>query len=143
MTADPFTMRDHHDLAAFIKDKDDDELAATLTDLGIHQVLRAIFDGMAGNYLRAEGPREPVVVEWQIRDPARTDHAWQLTASREALTILPEPQAEPDVVLRMDLVPFVRLMARDMRGIEALSSGALKLKGNLQLAIEMEAWFAQ
>jgi SCP-2 sterol transfer family len=141
MTVDPFGIKDHRELAAFLKDKDDDELVETLIDLGVPRVLRAIFEGMARNYMPMEGPREPAVVEWQIRDTARTDHDWQIVASRKGFTILAEPTADPDVVLRIDLVPFVRLMARDLRGIEALSSGALKLKGDLQLAIEMEAWF--
>jgi SCP-2 sterol transfer family protein len=141
MTIDPLTIRNRHELADFLRDRDQEELTTTLTQLGTRKVLQAVFDGMARGYLPEQGPRERAVVQWEIRDPEHGYQTWQTIASREGLVVLPEAGEVPDVTLRVELVPFLQIMAGTMRGIEALSAGTLRLKGNLQLAMEMEGWF--
>jgi hypothetical protein len=141
MTIDPITIRNRHELAEFLQDRDEEELTTTLTDLGTRDVLKAVFEGMARGYVPAQGPRERAVVQWEIRDPEHGYQTWQTAASREGFVVLPAAGEIPDVTLRVELVPFLRIMAGTTRGIEALSAGTLRLKGNLELAMEMEAWF--
>ena len=139
---DPLAIQNRQELAEFIRGRDDDELGDYLTELSVPAVLRSVFEGMAHGYLPKEGPREPVVVQWDIQDLDRKYHTWQNVASREGFTFQEGAVKEAAVTLRTELVPFVRLMAGELRGIQALSSGAVKLKGDVQMALEMEGWFA-
>ena len=138
---DPLSLRTRDELAAFLVDKTDDDLDAMANNLGIDKVLKTVFDGMALEYVPSEGPRERVIVEWSIFGPDRRMHIWQNDISRDGFSATPSATDQPDVALRVDLAPFLRLMGGTVRGIEALSAGTLKLKGNIELAMEMEAWF--
>ena len=141
MTTNPFAIRRPTDLSEILAGKDEDEIARYVTDVGVEEFLRAVFDGMADAYQRYAGPREPSVVQWEIQDPRRGLHTWQMAASREGLTVRSGAAGDPDLTLRLDLVPFLRIAARELRGLEVLCSGIVKLKGSLRLAVEMEAWF--
>jgi hypothetical protein len=140
---DPLGLRTRDELAAFLADKSDDDLDDMATNLGIDKVLQAVFDGMALEYVPSEGPRERVIVEWSIIGPDHRIHTWHNDISRDGFAASPSASngEPPDVGLRVDLAPFLRLMGGTLRGIEALSAGTLKLKGNIELAMEMEAWF--
>lgn len=141
MTTNPLTIRYPTDLADVLAGRDEDDLGAYLTELGAAEVLRAVFTGMVNVYRPEAGPRERSVVQWEIQDPQHGWHTWQTAASREGLTARSGAAEEPDLTLRVELVPFLRIAARELRGLEVLCSGIVKLKGSLRLAVEMEAWF--
>jgi predicted lipid carrier protein YhbT len=142
MVADPLLITTGAELAEFLARHDEEQLREVLASVGIPDILRVVFAVSAAVYRPETGPAEAALVRWEIQDPDRGSHAWCMTASRDGLQADPEAKAEPDVTLRTDVMTFLRLMARDIRGIEALSSGKLELDGDIQLALEMEGWFA-
>lgn len=138
----PLEIQNRHQLAGFLAGRTDDEIAAIVAELGFGRVLETIFHRMVDEYLPAEGPRDRSVIQWDVEGPDGMYLTWQNFASREGLTVAPGDAEEPDVTLRIEMLPFLGLMAGTLRGIEVLSAGTLRLKGSLQLAMEMEAWFA-
>jgi len=141
MTVRPLAIENKQQLAEFLAGKDDDEIVTAIDEMGFSQVLEKVFDEMVREYVCAEGPRDLSVVQWEIEGSDGKYAIWQNMASREGLTATPGDAEEPDVTLRMELPAFLGLMAGTLRGIEVLSAGTLKLRGDLQLAMEIEAWF--
>jgi SCP-2 sterol transfer family len=139
--ANPLDIRTREELAEFLTGRTDEEIAEIAVNLGLSRVLETVFAGMREEYDPADGPRQRAVVQWEIQAPDRQVYNWQNVASREGFFATADCPEQPDVTLRVELVTFLQLMAGMSRGIEALSSGRLKLKGDLNTAMEIEAWF--
>lgn len=89
----------------------------------------------------ALGPLD-AVIEWRIGDrPDGGVDRFQLHFAGGALTIAPEGDAEPRVVLEIGAVDFVRLCADPSRGPQLFLYGRLRMTGDLVLGAQMPALF--
>lgn len=141
MTADPLLITTRDELTEFLRVHNESEINETALRAGVAEVLARVFGQMGRDFDPANGPSGEVVVQWDIRGPDGQVYAWQIAARPDACTVAAGTPKTPKVTLRMSLVTFLRLVTGLTSGLKALSTGKLKLKGDLMLATSIDKWF--
>lgn len=141
MTVNPLEITSREELAAFIRERRDEELDKVAVSVGVGEILARVFDQMSRDFDPEAGPREQVVVQWDIDGPDGRTHVWQLVARPEECSAVEGAPHAPQVTFRLRLVTFLKLVTGLVPGLKALATGKLKLKGDLVLATSVEGWF--
>jgi hypothetical protein len=141
MTVDPTQINDREELAEFLTGRDDGEINQIALDVGVAGILSRVFEQMAQDFDPGNGPRDDVVVRWDIRGPDGLVHTWRMVARPDGCSVEEGQPHEPRVTLKVSLVVFLKLVTGLISGMRALSTGKLKLKGDLMLATSIDKWF--
>lgn len=85
---------------------------------------------------------EPVTVRWEVTrppgEPIGRDVEFGMRDCRVATV---DPGREPDLWVFLDGIGFVHAATGLVRGMELLMRGDLRVQGNVQVAMKMEAFF--
>jgi hypothetical protein len=141
MTVDPTQIKDRDELAAFLAGRDDREIDQVALDVGVVGILARVFEQMARDFDPGNGPRDDVVVQWDVSGPDGRVHTWQMVARPDGCSVVEGALGKPRVTLRVGLVTFLKLVTGLVSGMRALSTGKLKLRGDLMLATSIDKWF--
>ncbi len=143
MTIDPTEIEDREGLTLFLEGKTDQDIDEAAKAVGSDKILVKVFRTMERDYDPQNGPTELVVVQWDVKVPEGTVQSWQLTVDTERCVAEESAAAKPDIILSMGTATFLKVVAGQLSGIKALSTGKLKLKGDLMLATSIDAWFVR
>jgi hypothetical protein len=138
----PLAISDRQQLAAFLDGKSDARILEEAHAVGPDKVLARVFQVMEAEYDTSMAPGEDVTVLWEIAEPGGNTHQWHIIARPDGCSCAPGAGPRPDVTLRLGVITFLGIMSGRVGGMKALSTGKLKLKGDLFLAMSIEKWFA-
>jgi hypothetical protein len=152
MTTPPFhtaTDKQMHDLLsgertrvkAAVDQLPRDELVRALsTPEGEHALAHA-FDLMPSYYTAGKFDR-PVLVRYRVDRRQAGVVERDVTFGPQNCVVGPvQPTSTPDLTVNMDALSFVEAATGITRGMELLMRGDLKVQGNVQIALKMEAFF--
>ena len=128
------------ELAAMIQGKSDEEINASVADLGTDKVLGQIFDFMANQFQPDKAAGQSAVIGWDITSSEGT-HSHQLKVADGTCTASPGGGEAARVTLGMALPDFLRFVTGQLDGMQAFMTGKLKLSGDMMFAQSMQAWF--
>ncbi|MDH5674371.1 MAG: SCP2 sterol-binding domain-containing protein [Myxococcales bacterium] len=128
------------ELARLLSGRSDAEIRAGTSVTGAERALEQVFQGMVEHYLPRKGPRRRAVVEFSIRTD-EGDKLYQFSADRGGASYGKGSREKSSVRLMMSLPNFLRMVAGQLGGIEALAQGKVKVRGNILLARGVQSWF--
>ena len=128
------------ELAAMIQGKSDDEINATVAELGTDKVLGQIFDFMATQFQPDKAAGQSAVIGWDITSSEGTNN-YQLKVADGTCTASSGGGEPARVTLGMALPDFLRFITGQLDGMQAFMTGKLKLSGDMMFAQSMQAWF--
>jgi putative sterol carrier protein len=134
------TQPDPAQLAEMIKGLSDEELAESLKNLGIDEVLSQIFAGMQGAFdpAKAAGVDSTIVYEIETPDGTKT---WSVKVADGKCEVTEGAADSPRLTLTLQLVDFIRLIFNQADGPQLFMSGKMKLKGDMMFAMQMQGFF--
>ncbi|HEV2815041.1 MAG TPA: SCP2 sterol-binding domain-containing protein [Solirubrobacteraceae bacterium] len=127
--------------ARIVRDATDEQLAAGLR-ANRELILPLVFAQMPDRLDPAAAADVDAVVEWRVGDREDGGHdAWQLTLRSGRATVERGAPAEPQVVLEIGAVDFLRLVGGAAEGPLLFMHGRLRVEGDLVLAVRMPLLF--
>lgn len=99
--------------------------------------VHASLDDLAERFLPTEGPAHPVT--YALRIAGLGGHTIHVTPQR--CHVAPGQPRRADATLRTDPATWLDLVAGRVDGIRAFTSGRLQVRGDLQLAVQLETMF--
>ncbi|MBF6130868.1 SCP2 sterol-binding domain-containing protein [Nocardia brasiliensis] len=124
----------------FVRDSSDANLAALMNDEELRpQLVARIFEIWCAAVLEPKTEKTDATIHWQIGDePDR----WTMHVYRGTCTATPgRSEKRADVTFTLGDVAFLRLVAREVSGVQLLATGKLRLKGNMLTAMRIDSWF--
>ena len=137
---------DSKEFAALIKGKSDDQIydALAASSAGIPNELGSLIDDLASSMEAAFDPSsaagQTAVIQYDITTP-EGPYSFQLSVKDGTCTKTRDSDEKARVYLALSLPNFLRLVSGNLTGQQAYFSGALKVGGDVVLAIELENWF--
>ncbi|RJL32051.1 SCP2 sterol-binding domain-containing protein [Bailinhaonella thermotolerans] len=120
---------------------DDEVINTFVAELGTEAVLRRVFAIMEQRFRPEKaGKKATGVAQWEI---TATDgvHPWTVTFADGTAKAEAGRAEKPRVVLRLGMPDFLRLVAQELGGVQAVISGRLKFSGEIMWAQAMQSWF--
>lgn len=133
-----------------IKGKSDDELFAALRAEGEKQGISAspedfakqIVDGMVEAFDPEKAAGQSAVVQYDLSSP-EGDFSFQIIVKDGKCSASQETNETPRVTLALSFANFLRLISGNLDGMQAFTSGQLKLSGDMMFTQTMQSWFNQ
>jgi hypothetical protein len=118
-----------------------EDLAAWLATPGGEDVLRTVFERMPERY--TGGPMDgPQTARWEVERPPADTVAYDLVLTEDSCEVRETGiSGDPAVTLVLDAVGFVEMASATAQGMDLLLKGRLNIRGDLRLAMRMEALF--
>jgi len=117
------------------------ELSWALSTEAGEAALAHAFDLMPAYYTSGRFD-SPVLVRYRVeRDPASVVERDVTFGPTDCVVRAVESSRTPDLAVTMDALSFVEAATGTTRGMELLMRGDLKVQGNVQIAMKMEAYF--
>jgi putative sterol carrier protein len=104
------------------------------------QILGEIFRRMEEHFKPGSG--QDAVIHWKITGrPDGGEDQWEVVIADGRCTSRPELDAEPRATLKIDGVPFLKLVTGNANGPMLFMSGKLKIEGDLMFAAQIQSMF--
>ena len=118
-----------------------DELVSALSTPAGEQALAHAFELMPSYYAAGKFD-QPVLVRYRVDRCHAGVVERDVTFGPENCVVRPvDSTSAPDLTVTMDALSFVEAATGITRGMELLMRGDLKVQGNVQIALKMEAFF--
>lgn len=125
-----------------LKGRSDDEILAWIRSVGGSAVfLKQAFWGMREGFQADRAAGQSAVIRWDIATPERSVITYELEVTDGECMVSRGARSEPRVVLGMTLPDFLRLVTGSLDARDALSTGKIKIEGDMALAHELSEWF--
>jgi len=135
--ADPAMSPD--EFTALFTGKTDEEILA-LTKDNEETLLDGVFDSMKTAFNPAEATGESAVIQYVIDSPAG-EMSYQLNVADGVCTLAKGPAENPRVTLALSLPDYLRMVTGELNGMQAFTTGKLKITGDLMFSQKIAAWF--
>jgi hypothetical protein len=139
MGPDILEVNDRGALASAIEGKSDDEISRALSGRSAI-VVRRVADRMAGYYQPRKGPKNRVVIQYQVKAPEGV-LPFQVILDDGRCEVRDGSGERPTVTLGMSLACFLRLASGKLGGLTAILTGRLDVSGDVLLARKVQGWF--
>ncbi len=104
------------------------------------QILGEIFRRMEEHFKPGSG--QDAVIHWKITGrPEGGEDTWEVVIADGRCTSSGELTAEPRATLKIDGVPFLKLVTGNANGPMLFMSGKLKIEGDLMFAAQIQSMF--
>ncbi len=104
------------------------------------QILGEIFRRMEEHFKPGSG--QDAVIHWRITGgPDGGEDQWEVVIADGRCTSSTELKAEPRATLKIDGVPFLKLVTGNANGPMLFMSGKLKIEGDLMFAAQIQSMF--
>ncbi|MBW1890224.1 MAG: SCP2 sterol-binding domain-containing protein [Deltaproteobacteria bacterium] len=134
--ADPAMSPD--EFTALFTGKTDEEILA-LTKDNEETLLDGVFDSMKTAFNSAEATGESAVIQYVIDSPAG-EMSYQLNVADGVCTLAKGPAENPRVTLALSLPDYLRMVTGELNGMQAFTTGKLKITGDLMFSQKIAAW---
>lgn len=105
-----------------------------------HAVLAGVFNNMRDAFRPARAAGRRAVIDYRITSEAG-EHRWQMVVADGTCQVQPGGDREPDVMINSGFRDYLRMLGGKLDPAAALATGALRLDGDVQVAIEQMQWF--
>lgn len=119
--------------------KTDEEILA-MTKGNEETLLDGVFEGMKAAFDPAAAAGQSAVIQYAIDCPAG-EMNYQLNVADGACELVKGPAESPRVTLALGLPDFLRMMIGELNGMQAFTSGKLKISGDLMFSQALATWF--
>jgi predicted lipid carrier protein YhbT len=128
-------------IAGLIGAVDDTTLEDQIVELGVDTVLGGVFEEMARRFLPHQAVDRVAVIQYDLRLRDGSARCWQVSIAQGGCSAASGTGAAPQVTVQIALPKFMRLLTGTLDPMMAFMSGELKVRGDVMLAQQMQAWF--
>jgi 2,4-dienoyl-CoA reductase-like NADH-dependent reductase (Old Yellow Enzyme family)/putative sterol carrier protein/thioredoxin reductase len=119
--------------------KSDEEILA-MAKGNEEALMDGMFDGMKAAFDPAAAAGQSAVIQYAIDSPAG-EMNYQLNVADGVCELVKGPAESPRVTLAFNLPDFLRMMTGELNGMQAFTSGKLKITGDLMFSQVLSSWF--
>jgi 2,4-dienoyl-CoA reductase-like NADH-dependent reductase (Old Yellow Enzyme family)/putative sterol carrier protein len=119
--------------------KTDEEILA-LAKGNEETLLDGVFDGMKAAFDPSQATGQSALIQYTIDSPAG-EMSYQLNVENGVCELAKGPAENPRVTLALSLPDFLRMVTGELNGMQAFTSGKLKITGDLMFSQRLAAWF--
>jgi 2,4-dienoyl-CoA reductase-like NADH-dependent reductase (Old Yellow Enzyme family)/putative sterol carrier protein/thioredoxin reductase len=119
--------------------KSDDEILSMVKG-NEEAMLDGMFDGMQAAFDPNAAAGQRAVIQYVIDSPAG-EMSYQLDVADGVCEIVKGAAESPRVTLALGLPDFLRMMTGELNGMQAFTSGKLKITGDLMFSQVLSTWF--
>ena len=119
--------------------KSDEEILA-LTKGNEEALLDGMFDGMKAAFDPSAAAGQSAVIQYAIDTPAG-EMQYQLNVADGNCEVAKGPAENARVTLALNMPDFLRMMTGELNGMQAFTSGKLKISGDLMFSQVLASWF--
>ena len=119
--------------------KSDEEIQAMVKG-NEEAMLDGMFDGMQAAFDPTAATDQSAVIQYVIDSPAG-EISYQLNVADGVCEVVKGPAESPRVTLALNLPDFLRMMTGELNGMQAFTSGKLKITGDLMFSQVLSSWF--
>lgn len=123
----------------WVKGKSDEELLADVKGQE-DAFLDGIFDAMKMSFDPVVASGQKAVIQYDVNTPVGVK-SYQLKVENDSCTVMKEGLEKARVTLVMKLTDFLRMMARELNGMQAYMTGKLKVSGDMMFSQNLSRWF--
>jgi len=120
--------------------KTDEEIIA-LTQGNEEALLDGVFDSMQAAFNPAAAADDSAVIQYTI-DSRAGEMNYQLNVADGACTVAKGVPESPRVTMALNLPNFLRMMTGELNGMQAFTTGKLKITGDMMFSQKLTAWFS-
>ncbi len=113
----------------------------TLTKGNEETLLDGVFDAMKAGFNPSKAAGQSAVIQYIIDSPAGEMH-YHLNVEEGACGLAKGPAENPRVTLAFSLPNFLRMVTGELNGMQAFTSGKLKITGDLMFSQVLATWFS-
>jgi putative sterol carrier protein len=124
----------------FVRRSSDRRLERTV---GSPRGLRFVFAQMTRAYRPERADGWTGDIRYELTRPGGATYTWTVTCDRDAARAREGAAPQPDLTIRLSVVDFLRIAARELDPAKALLSGRLDLEGDFAVAMRLAAMFGQ
>ena len=117
-----------------------DEEILTLVKDNEEALLDGMFDGMKAAFDPSKAAGQSAVIQYVIDSPAG-EMNYHLNVEDGTCEVLKGTDENPRVTLALNLPDFLRMMTGELNGMQAFTSGKLKISGDLMFSQNLATWF--
>jgi 2,4-dienoyl-CoA reductase-like NADH-dependent reductase (Old Yellow Enzyme family)/putative sterol carrier protein/thioredoxin reductase len=119
--------------------KTDEEILTTVKD-NEEALLDGMFDGMKAAFDPSAAAGQSAVIQYAIDSPAG-EMNYNLNVADGACELAKGTAENPRVTLAINMPDFLRMMTGELNGMQAFTSGKLKITGDLMFSQNLASWF--
>ena len=119
--------------------KSDEEILAIVRG-NEKAMLDGMFEGMQAAFDPTAAAGQSAVIQYDIDSPAG-EMSYQLNVADGVCELIKGPAESPRVTLAISLPDFLRMMTGELNGMQAFTSGKLKISGDLMFSQVLSTWF--
>jgi putative sterol carrier protein len=108
---------------------------------GEHTVLAGMFNNLRDAFRPAKAAGRQAVVDYHIASDSGDTHRWQITVSGGECEVHSQGRRTPQVTINSDFRDYLRIVSGKLDPMVALSTGKLRIEGEMTLAAEQLQWF--
>jgi len=128
------------DLVKMIEGRNDAEIVAAFSEMGIDSALDRVFAGMVDAFLPDRAGKDSAVIQWDLMTP-EGPRVYQLAVADGKCQWNRDSLAQSRVSLKIAVPDFLRLITGKLGGMQAFFQGKLKVGGDVIFAQTQEKWF--
>ncbi len=128
------------DLVNMIEGRNDAEIVAAFSEMGIDTALDRVFAGMVDAFLPDRAGKDSAVIQWDLMTPDGP-RVYQLAVADGKCQWNRDSLAQSRVSLKIAVPDFLRLITGKLGGMQAFFQGKLKVGGDVIFAQTQEKWF--
>jgi putative sterol carrier protein len=117
-----------------------DEEILTATSGNEEPILDGVFDSMKSFFDPSKAAGQKAVIQYAIDSPAGEMH-YHLSVEGGACDVVKGKAEAPRVTLAISLPNFLRMMIGELNGMQAFTTGKLKLSGDVMFSQVLGTWF--
>jgi 2,4-dienoyl-CoA reductase-like NADH-dependent reductase (Old Yellow Enzyme family)/putative sterol carrier protein/thioredoxin reductase len=103
-------------------------------------LLDGVFDSMKAAFDPSQASGQSAVIQYAIDSPAG-EMNYQLNVENGVCELTKGPAENPRVTLALSLPNFLRMITGELNGMQAFTSGKLKITGDLMFSQNLASWF--
>ncbi len=123
-----------------IKDSSDQEIL-NITKGSEEIWLDGIFKGMKDAFDPAKEEGQNAVIQYNIATPGSGLKYYQLHVANDTCELLKDTSNNPHLTLSIDFLDFLRMIVGQLDGMNAFTTGKLKITGDIMLSQKLAGWF--
>lgn len=127
-------------LAEVTKGMSDEQLEASVKEMGVDDTLKQIFAGMEEHFRPDKAGDTETTIQYDIKVDGEVKQ-WSVNIAGGECSTSPGAADSPRLTLEVGLVDFVRLIFNQAQGPQLFMTGKLKLKGDMMFAMKMQNFF--
>jgi putative sterol carrier protein len=124
-----------------VKDRSDEEILTNVKG-NEEALLDGIFDAMKEAFDPSKAAGQSAIIQYDLDTPHGLVN-YQLNVDNGTCTVEKGTTGEPRVTMALSLPNFVRLIAGVLDGMQAFTSGQLKISGDIMFSQNVTNWFKQ